>query len=91
MELSREIFRQYYGEGPFACHHCGLPIEGFWEKQVKRTGDSPILHHADGNHGNNDPRNLAPVHVRCHNQIHHQGVSRSRATPEPTWEGDYVP
>lgn len=28
------------------------------------------LHHVDGNHKHNDPRNLAPAHESCHKKFH---------------------
>ena len=42
-----------------------------------QIGEQISIHHRDGNHGNNDPRNLKFVHRTCHKR-HHARLTFSR-------------
>jgi len=50
-------------------HDCLYSDESFDESvfRLKR-----ILHHIDGNHGNNDPKNLMQMHLSCHVSFHNK-------------------
>lgn len=50
-----------------ACEYCGLPFSDE-EYRLKLT-----LHHVDGDHFNNDPKNRMTIHFGCHSKIHHTG------------------
>ena len=68
------------------CEHydCLYPGEPFDESiyKLQRTE-----HHIDGNHGNNDPKNLIWMHFGCHTSLHSTGKKhpmygkRGRDTP----------
>ena len=59
-QTARKILRDRYGTLPWPCYLCDDPIR-----------EKPHVHHIDGNHGNDNPENLAAVHLLCHNR-HHQ-------------------
>ena len=55
-------------------YDCKYPDESFTSSHDKyrRT-----LHHIDGNHDNNDLKNLMYVHFGCHARLHHKGSHHS--------------
>lgn len=59
------------------CFWCEAPIL----RWGGRSSIGGILHHDDGDHSNNDPRNIIPMHRGCHSAYHHE------IEPEkfPTW------
>jgi 5-methylcytosine-specific restriction endonuclease McrA len=64
------IFFAYNGPGPHLCHHCHEEVLVPWlDEQVFHLKMFHI-HHLDGNHDNNDPANLVPVHSQCHGFLH---------------------
>jgi hypothetical protein len=74
----REIFFAHNGPGPYKCVECKKRI---WFKDV-------TVHHHDGNHDNNKPRNLVPMHFKCHRALHcrlRTGIKRG-----PNKKRDYI-
>lgn len=63
------IFRGTYGDGPFACFGCRDLIEDFYTGRCC-SKSSPVIHHLDHDHDNNDPANLVPMHFGCHTRLH---------------------
>ncbi len=70
-QIHREVFFAHNGVGPYICYGCtGILV--FDE-------EFPI-HHKDGNHENNDPENLEPMHTGCHIRLHKTGRIVSQET-----------
>jgi len=68
----RRIFREQNGSPPWACAWCKGPV------YLKTLN----VHHVDGEHANNNPRNLVAVHKDCHWATHdaeQRGANRARA------------
>ena len=57
----RDVFFATYGVGPYTCFfNCGEILEF----------DYVVVHHADGDHSNDNADNLVPAHRACHNGFH---------------------
>lgn len=57
----RELFLAHNGVGPYTC---------YFDCKIKVLFEELIVHHVDGNHTNNDLKNLVPCHRICHNSYH---------------------
>lgn len=68
------LFFAHHGPGPWACGLCGSAIT---MEEVLGRLYATAIHHLDGKHENNDPKNLAIVHYGCHTSHHSLGVVRS--------------
>jgi len=64
-------FYKTYGYGPWTCHFCGKTVR-------TRSRQDGHIHHIDGDHNNNDPTNLAPTHMACHQRHHKAGKDSPR-------------
>lgn len=70
MLKSHQVFLASNGEGPWPCAFCQEPVAKLGPaERAMRSGDG-IVHHHDGNHGNNEPGNLRPAHNGCHVSYH---------------------
>lgn len=74
------VFAALSGPQPWPCHFCSREVR-FTMETSGRGGhaDSPVLHHIDGNHENNDSTNWAWAHHSCHTRHHKAGRA---LTPE---------
>ena len=74
--IYKKIAEKLYGKFPF-CHLCGMRQWGF-KVPVKGTKNSMtivLVHHMDGNHSNNEPKNLMPLCASCHRKEHKRNLS----------------
>ena len=56
------------------CKYIGKPFNK--SKRSKKLWQ--VIHHVDGNHFNDDPKNLMTMHFSCHVAIHMTGIRNSR-------------
>jgi hypothetical protein len=67
------IFKSVNGEGPWPCYaDCGEPV----------LPGKLCVHHIDEDPWNNDPSNLASMHLGCHMRFHTLGKTRPPFTDE---------
>jgi len=55
---------------PWSCHFCGGPVWFTLDRKDYKYRDTPVLHHKDHDHGNNDPSNWVWSHFGCHTSHH---------------------
>jgi GntR family transcriptional regulator len=75
VQTSHKVWLAANGPGPWPCTFCALPVPRLGGENRIRFSDHGIVHHHDGNHGNNDPGNLRAAHRGCHGTYH--GSARS--------------
>lgn len=89
----RERFIESLGDNVM-CYFCGEEIT---KKYYDGTAESLTLHSLDGDHGNWEPTNKVPTHLRCHSRYHNTGKIVSEETrqklskPHPWCVGDKNP
>lgn len=64
----RRVHREHYGSGPWPCYFCGELVQPWEEDQDTKTRE--CVHHIDGDHSNDSPKNLAAAHWSCHSSFH---------------------
>ncbi len=65
MPTYRDAFMDANGPGPWPCYFCGEPV-GFIGHSVYVGVPNGLVHHLDGDPGNDALDNLAAARLDCH-------------------------
>lgn len=75
------IFTAISAPQPWQCYFCGADVAFQVESPGQGTRrETPVMHHIDGDHENNDPSNWAWAHNGCHVRYHMTGNIPSELT-----------
>ncbi len=77
---SHRAWRAANGPGPWSCSGCGQEVPRLGADGVTQWRLQGIVHHHDGNHGNNAPGNLRVMHHGCH-VSHHMAQRQAPRIP----------
>lgn len=67
------VFAASSGPQPWPCYFCTGPVAFTMETTGGSNKQSPVLHHIDGNHGNDSVSNWSWAHFGCHSTHHYAG------------------